>query len=381
MSSRIVPRCLAALGLALLAACPQAGGGGSRAVNGLFTYLTTDNLTGEDDDPAIAVDASGTIHVVWFSDRDGTKDLYYVHSTSIDLDHASIAWTPPVQITHLDAANFPPPTQGDNYPALQIDSDGMLNVAWHRWNLSNECHIYFLRSDGSANGWANAVEVPVTSGANYDRFPNVVRYAADDLRIYFGSSTRVTPGVNAIVMSQSSDDGASWSLPVEVPSLNTALEHSMFPMIAVRSPTSYIATLDRWAVGATGDVLDATTDVFYAESSDGESWTVDQVTNDTPDDVHDFVPALFFDHAGAAQIAWSTTGLGDPTADIVRVAVSERANYPTSGHLLSPALGLADHSPRVVALTVHGRRVYVMVWVRIVTAPHNQVGYSVFSHL
>jgi len=32
-------------------------------------------------------------------------------------------------------------------------------------------------------------------------------------------------------------------------------------------------------------------------------------------------------------------------------------------------------------LTVHGRRVYVMVWVRIVTAPHNQVGYRVFSHL
>jgi hypothetical protein len=365
---------------AVLAACPRSGGG-SHAIDGAFTFLTTDNLGGEDDDPAVAVDANGAIHVVWFSDRDGTKDLYYVRSTSIDLAHASIAWTDPVQITHLDPASFPPPTQGDNYPALCIDADGMVNVAWHRWNLANESHIDFLRSDGTPAGWASAVEVPVTSGPNFDRFPDVVRYAPGDLRIYFGSSTRVTPGVNEIVMSQSSDDGTTWSLATAVLSLNTAGEHSMFPMIVKRSAGSYVATLDRWAVGSAGDALDPTTDVLYAESSDGETWAVDQVTNDLPDDVPDFVPALFFDHAGAPQLAWATTGFGDPAADIVRVAVAERALYPSSGHLLSPALGVADHSPRVVVLTVGVRPVYVMIWVRIVTPPHNQVGYRIFSSL
>lgn len=381
MSARPIPhRVWLAASCAALAACPGSHGG-SHAIDGPFTFLTTGNLGGEDDDPAVAVDASGTIHVVWFSDRDGTKDLYYVHSTSIDLATASIAWTTPVQITHLDPANFPPPTQGDNYPAVCIDSDGMVNVAWHRWNLANESHIYFLRSDGTPAGWASAVEVPVTTGPNFDRFADVVRYAANDLRIYFGSSTRVTPSVNEIVMSQSSDDGTTWSTPAEVPSLNTAGEHSMFPMIVKLSPTSYIATLDRWAVGSSGDALDPTTDVFYAQSSDGETWTVDQVTNQLPDDVPDFVPALFFDRAGAAQIAWATTGFGDPAADIVRVAASERALYPGTGHLMSPALGVADHSPHVVALTVSGRPVYVMIWVRIATPPHNQVGYRVFSNL
>jgi hypothetical protein len=92
--------------------------------------------------------------------------------------------------------DFPPPTLGDAYPALCIGADGSLNLAWHRWNLSNESHILFLRSDGTPQGWTGAVPVPVTTGPNFDRFPDVVRFADDDLRIYFGSSTRKTFGVN-----------------------------------------------------------------------------------------------------------------------------------------------------------------------------------------
>jgi hypothetical protein len=372
-----------ALSLSALVACSHSGGHGAAEVDGPFRFLTTDNLAGQDDDPAVAVDANGTIHVVWFSDRDGTKDLWYVHSTALDLKSAAIGWSPPVHVTDLDAVNFPPPTQGDNYPALLVDADGSVNVAWHRWNLSNESHVLFLRCDGTPAGFAAATEIPVTSGAHFDRFPSLVRYAADDLRVYFGSSTRGTPGVNEIVMAQSSDDGATWSAPVLVPTLNAAgaSEHSQFPSVARLGANSFVATLDRWAVGAGGDALDPTTDVFFGTSSDGETWTVDPVTNDPNDDVNDFVPELFFDHDGATHLAWSTVGMGDPAADIVEVLASERAQYPASAKLLSPLPGITDHSPRVVALTVGGRRVYVMVWVRIVAGGANQVGYRVFTRL
>jgi len=338
-------------------------------------------LNGEDDDPAAVLDANGTIHLVWFSDRDGTKDLYYVHSTAIDLDQASIAWTQPIQITHLDPLSYPPPTRGDNYPALLVDADGTIHVAWHRWNLANECHIHYLKCDGTPSGWVSAVEVSVTSGQNFDRFPHLVRLAPDDLRIYFGSSTRVFPGVNDVVMAKSSDQGATWVTPLPVPSLQASTEHTQFPTVVMLAPSRFAATLDRWQVGATGDALDPTTDVFYAESSDAEHWTVDQVTHQPLDDVHDFVPAPFFDHQNRLHLAWSTTGLGDPAADIVSVLASERALYPAKARLLSPDVGRTDHSPRVLPVTVGGRAVYVMVWVRIVNAPHNQVGYRIFSKL
>jgi hypothetical protein len=82
-----------------------------QAVNGPVTLLTSGNPSGDDDDPAVAVDAQGTVHVVWFSDRDGTKDLYTVHSTAFDLASGTITWSAPVQITHNDPGQFPNPTQ------------------------------------------------------------------------------------------------------------------------------------------------------------------------------------------------------------------------------------------------------------------------------
>lgn len=350
-------------------------------IDGLVTPLTGGNPSGEDDDPTVVLDAHGTIHVVWFSDRDGTKDLYYVRSTSIDVDGATIHWTDPLQLTDLDATQYPPPTRGDNYPWLWIDADDMLNVTWHRWNLANECHVMFLRFDGSAAGLALASEVPVTVGANFDRYPSLVRRAADDLRIYFCSTTRGTPGENEVFVARSIDDGAHWPTIDPVPGLNATGAQSAFAHVVPLAGGEFIATFARWAGGATGDALDPTTDIFYAESSDGEAWTVEGVTHDVPDTLVDFSPALFFDHDGAASIAWATNALGDPAGDLVRVSVAERALYPASAHVVAPALGLPDHSPRIVALTAGGRRVFVSVWVRIADGVHNQVVYRLSSAL
>jgi hypothetical protein len=364
--------------LAALPGCSSGGSGGPAEIDGAFTLLTPDNPNGEDDDPAVASDANGDLHVVWFSDRDGTKDLYYLRSTAIDLVSATIAWTPIEQITDLDPLDYPPPTQGDNFPALLVDGDGMVNVAWHRWNLANECHVHFLRSDGTAAGWASAAVRDVTTGAHFDRFPSLVRYAPDDLRIYFGSSTRRTFGVNDVFVCRSSDDGLSWSAPAAVDSLNDFDEQSQFPKVVKRSDTSYLATLDRWRIDTMADLFDPSSDVFYAESADGESWSVEQVSVDPLDDQNDITPTLFFDHAGTPFLAWATIAFGDPAADLVAVPVSARAAYPTSAQLLTAAPGVADHSPEVLALTVEGRQVFVVFWVRIVGG-HNQVGYRVTS--
>jgi hypothetical protein len=332
----------------------------------------------------VARRSDGSI-VAWGGNGFGQCDVPGLPAGQVYIEVAAgtttITWTPPVQITDLDPIQFPPPTQGDNFPSIAIDADGTINVAWFRWNLANECHILFERSDGTPAGWASAVPVDVTVGANFDRFPHVVRFAADDLRIYFGSSTRGTPNVNDIFVTTSSDDGANWSTPAAVATLNTPGEQSQFPTVVKLANGTYAATRDRWALATNLDLFDPSSDVFYAESSDGDLWTVDQVTNDPSDDVNDFVPELFFDHDGATHLAWSTVGMGDPAADIVEVLASGRAQYPASGKLLSPLTGVTDHSPRVVALTVGGRRVYVMVWVRIVGGGANQVGYRVFTRL
>jgi hypothetical protein len=350
-------------------------------VDGPVTFLTTGNLDGDDDDPAVAVDGQGRVHAVWFSDRDGTKDLYAVHSTAFDLVNGTIAWSDPVQITNNDPAQFPNPAQGDNFPTLFIDGNGNHHLAWHRVDLINASHILYMQSDGTAEGWAAATVQNVTSGLHYDRFPKVVKFASNEMRIYFNSSTRATPNKNDIFFSRSTDNGITWEAPVEVASLNTATEQSTFPTIVKAPNGPFLGTLVRWKLQPASDFLDPSSDVFYAVSGDGETWTVEQVTSDSNDIANDLTPTLFFDHASNARLAWATTGFGDPAADIVQMRVSDRSSFPSLVSTLSSSAGTPDHSPEIIPLTVNGQQIYVMIWVRIATPPHNQVVYRLFSGL
>ena len=381
-----------ALLLFLIAAtifCTGCGGGGSAppvvtssGVDGPVNFLTSGNLNGNDDDPSVAMDPQGNIHVVWFSDRDGTKDLYAVHSTAIDLASGTITWSSPIHITDNAAAQFPPPTQGDEFPSLFIDPTGTHHLAWHRIDLSNQSHILYARSDGTAAGWAAATVALVTSGANFDRFANVVRVSVTDLRIFFVSHTRVAPtGKDGIFVAKSIDNGATWGAPAEVATLNSVTEQTSLPTI-VRLPSGlFTATFQRWKLNPSNDVLDPTNDIFYGESNDGDNWTASQVTSDPADNQNDLAPSFFFDHSGIARLVWGSTAFGDPAGDIVQMKVSDRASFPNLTSRLTSTPGLPDHSPKIVAMTINGQQVFVMIWVRIQTPPHNQVVYRVFSAL
>jgi hypothetical protein len=245
----------------------------------------------------------------------------------------------------------------------------------------NAAHIHYAKSDGTASGWAAATVVDVTTGLNYDRFPHLLRGSATDLRVYFNSSTRKTAGKNDIFMATSANHGVSWGAVAEVATLNTAGEQSPFPWVVKVAANDFQAAFVRWKLEPSSDFLDVTSDVFYGHSTDGLAWTVDQVTSDANDNQNDLVPRLFADHAGARRLTWSTIALGDPAADIAQMRVADRGMYPTGVTTLAPALGVPDHSAEIVPVTVNGQALYVMIWVRIATAPHNQVVYKMFSGL
>jgi hypothetical protein len=377
---------LVALLLAVLGAvgCQSTSDSGSTAgdINGPVVFLTSGNLDGEEDDPAVAVDGQGTIFVVWFSDRDGTRDLYAVHSTAINATSGFITWSSPIQITNNALPDFEPPSTGDHFPSLTIDAAGTHHLAWHRWQPDNASHILYAKSDGTQAGWENATVVPVTSGANFDRFPNIVPAAANDLRIYFASTTRNTPNKNDIFVATSVSNGDAWQSPTEVPSLNSVTEQSSLPTVLRLPNGSFVAALQRFKLNPSNDVLDPSSDIFFAESANGATWSVDQVTSDPGDFFNDLAPSLFIDHAGAVRLAWGATQFGDPTGDLVQMPAANRASFPGFVGLLTAAIGTPDHSPRLIPLTVDGRPAYVMVWVRMTGAPpHNQVVYRMFSRL
>ena len=358
-----------------------ATGGGTPPVDGPVNFLTSTNLSGTDDDPAVAMDPQGNIHVVWFSDRDGTNDLYATHSTAIDLASGNITWAPPIHITDNAVAQFPLPT-GDNFPSLFIDSSGTHHLAWHRTDTANQAHILYAQSDGTAAGWAAAKVVSVTTGANFDRFANVVRVSANDLRIFFVSHTRVAPlNKDGIFVAKSTDNGATWPSVAEVTTLNSTIEQTSLPSVLRLTSGLFTATFQRFKLNPANDVLDPSNDIFYAESPDGDIWSATQVTSDPNDNKNDLAPSFFLDHAGAPHLAWGTTFFGDPSGDLVQMKVSDRAGFPNLVTHLTSTLGLPDHSPRLAAVTAGTSQVFVMVWVRTSGTPHDQVVYRVFSTL
>ena len=301
----------------------------------------------------------------------------------------AITWAQP--IGHLTESGTAVGAE-DNYPSIVIDNTGVIHVTWHRvipQGLGAVSYIMYTRSDAQGNfGAPHLNNINLTSGAQYDRFPRFARYADTDLRIYFNGNNRkpLSPNKNDIFLLKSVDDGMNWdTTPTEVASLNTPLaadDQSALPTIVKLSNTSYLATLARWKAEPSGDFLDPSADVYFSDSTDGETWTAPQrITQDNPDNKLDLAPGFFFDHGGTAFLAWATTALGDPLLDLISIPVSQRADYPAAAVVLNQAQNVTDHSPKVLPLTVNGQQVFLTVWVRIASPPHNQVVYRLSSSL
>ena len=89
--------------------------------------------------PTIAVDRWGKIHLVWYDDTPGNSEIYYKNSPD-----RGATWTLSKRITW---------TEGDSIaPAIAIDYPGNLHVVWYA-NTTYKDGIYYKKStDGETLG-------------------------------------------------------------------------------------------------------------------------------------------------------------------------------------------------------------------------------------
>ena len=69
-------------------------------------------------EPAVAVDSSGRVHVVWHDDTPGNFEIYYKRSTD-----GGSTWTAPQRLSWN--------TVDSEFPDIAVDSSGHLHVVWH----------------------------------------------------------------------------------------------------------------------------------------------------------------------------------------------------------------------------------------------------------
>jgi len=117
-----------AIGLCLFAQVAQADWTVARRL----TVTSEDSRT-----PAIAIDSSSNLHVVWRDDTPGNWEIYYKKGTD-----GGATWTTSERLTV---------TSGESWdePAIAIDSSGNLHIVWsdNAWQpgYEGEFEIYYKK--------------------------------------------------------------------------------------------------------------------------------------------------------------------------------------------------------------------------------------------
>jgi hypothetical protein len=112
------------------------------------------NATNRSDFPAITSDANG-LHVVWIDNRDGKMEIYYKHSPDF-----GNTWEPDVRLVSYPRAPW--------NLAITSDTNG-LHVVWEDWGVGRE--IYYKHSPDFGNTWKR--DVRLTNAPDMSGYPAI----------------------------------------------------------------------------------------------------------------------------------------------------------------------------------------------------------------
>jgi hypothetical protein len=270
-----------------------------KSEDGGTTWSWTQRLTwttGESRHPAVAIDSSGTVHVVWDDDTPGDGEIYYRKSEdggttwsavsrltwnsggSLDpviaidsADHIQIVWrdTAPgsSQVYYRGSKDGGSTwswnkriswTPGWSFmPAIAVDSADTIHVVWYN-NAPDNSEIYYRKSgDGGAN-WSVAKRLTWTPGDSI--YPAIAADNGGNIHVVWYDDT---PGNQEIYYRGSDNGGDSWSPAKRMTWLDS---NSRSPSVTVNSTGDVYVIWEDWSVELS--------DIFYKSSTDGgATWT------------------------------------------------------------------------------------------------------------
>ena len=276
-----------------------------------------ENLSNSPDmaeNPQIAVDANGTVHVVWTEDIEGTPEIYYAYKSASTWLTENVSQNPGASrdpqlvvqsngTAHLlwrDTTNTPgvyniyyarrttawttPVQVSDNAtsveaPRLAVESGGIAHAVW------SAGEVYYAYRDGS---WDTPVEISTSSGT-----ASLARLALNAAEVHvLWIESHV--GNNGLYYARYS---GSWSSPLNVYSSASTLAE---PQVAMDSSAALHAV---WRTG-TG----TNSEIYYARRSGGTWSAVENVSNTTDESS---APQLAVDSTNAAHVAWVDKSTGN----------------------------------------------------------------------
>ncbi len=183
-------------------------GGGSWAAGQRLTWTSFNSYY-----PAIGLDPSGHLHVVWHDETPGNSEIHYKRSED-DGD----SWTAGQRLT-WNSGN-------SQFSEMAVDSLGRLHVVWHD-DTPGVPEIYYKKSEDGGDSWTSAKQL--TWNSDHCIYPAI---GVDSLRhlhvVWYGFAA----GHAEIYYKESGDGGDSWTASRR---LTWNSGHSYSPVIAVDS--------------------------------------------------------------------------------------------------------------------------------------------------
>ncbi len=298
-----------------------------------------------DEDASILLASDDRFYVAWLSNRDGNDDLYVMRSDD------GLTWSAPSRVTTSLASDW--------YPTLVQGSSGLFHLVWMRQEAATRTVWYNSSPDGIT--WSPAAEVQVTKGTSDDFVPYAVEHAGK-LLVYFDSLVRSGDATRSILLVQSTalaPSGAvtGWSAPLVLTSTNSAAESDQFPFVSRVPGTNALQMTWIRHTGNPGDInsyLDPTTDLMYANSLDGISWSTPIVVMD--DASVDTMPSIYPIATGQV-LTWMRGVSNEPHV----MELEFGGTFPADAVDVTASNGIPGWSPRVTHTLEPG--LHLRVWV------------------
>jgi len=256
---------IAALGLIILAQVAQAD---------WTTYKRLTWTSGESNNPAIAVDSAGDLHVVWDDPTPGNWEIYYKKSTD-----AGTTWTISKRLTLTSGAS--------SRPAIAVDPYDNLHLVWSDETPGNGEILYKKSTDGGAT-WTKDNRLTWTSGHSFE--PVIAVDPSGNLHVVWED---YTPGNGEIFYVNSSDGGTTWTTSKRL-TWNSGLSYE--PAMAV-DPSGNLHV--SWVDGTSGNW-----EIYYKKSTDGGiTWETSKRISWTSGG--SYAAALAVDPSGNLHMFWS----------------------------------------------------------------------------
>jgi hypothetical protein len=294
------------------------------STDGGSTWISSKRLTwttGLSEQPVIAADSSGRLHVAWQDNTTWQWQIYYKNSedggstwsttraitgTSGDSfyadlaagpsDHLHMVWNAYPQVYYKTSTDGGGGwTTGrrltwsgglSGYPALAVDSSGDLHVVWDN-DATGKDEIYYKKSTDEGVTWTATKRITWTSGGSY--YSAIAPGASQNIHVVWNDNT---PGNYEIYHKKSTNRGDTWTATKRITWTSGT---SWLPAIAL-DPSGDLHVV--WQ-----DFTPGKAEIYYKKSTDGgDTWSTTQRITWTSDD--SYRPAMAVDSSGNLHVVW-----------------------------------------------------------------------------